>query len=201
MGRHGALRRVIGVAVTSVAIVAAGCSGAASSTAPSSSSTRPTTTMSTTTLPPTTTTTVPGVTGAVRVSIVGLPADLRRATIAYTFDVVLSNPSSSLVSGLAPVFQVVAPPCNCIQGTLERLDPSTGVWAPTSMPEGDGYDPASVATGPVDVPARGSTTVALRLRVAMTTAPKMATAQAFAVDVASHTQVGDTTTQTVRILP
>jgi hypothetical protein len=139
--------------------------------------------------------------GTLQVSIEGLPDDLLRASVAYTFHVVLHDASTAPIDGVAPVFQVVAQPCNCIQGSLERQDPTTGAWAPTPMPEGDGYDPASVATGPVSVPAGGSTTVALRLRVALTTAPKIATAQAFAVDVATHARIGTPAAQTVWILP
>lgn len=192
------------VAAVLVVAVAAGCTTSSTSSSPTSrprqATTRPVATRSPSTTPPTTTS-LPDSSGDVRVSITGLPTELQRATIAYTFHVVLENPSAAPVVGIAPVFQVVAPPCNCIEGTLERQDPMTGVWANTPMPEGDGYDPASVATGPVDIPAGGSVAVALRLRVALTTAPKQATAQAFGVDVARQTQIGATATQPVRILP
>ena len=102
-------------------------------------------------------------------------------------------------AGVAPLFQLVGPPCNCLAGTLERRDPTTGIWSPAPLPEGDGYNPLERAAGPVTIPAHASVTVDERITVSAANNPKAASAMAVAVRLADHAQVGATATVPVEI--
>ena len=179
----------------------AGCSSHASSTT-TKASTRPapSTSAAPTTSPVPTTSTPATATGPiVSVALADLPASIKRGSAPVSFRIVLSNAGDTDAIGVAPLFQLVGPPCNCVAGTLERRDPSTGAWTPAPLPEGDGYDPLERAEGPVIVPAHGSVSIEERITVSASNNPKAATALGYAVNLADHRQLGPVASLPVEI--
>jgi len=172
----------------------AGCSARAATTTSSLATTRsstsavPARSLATTTTAMTTTTTTAGAT-TVSVALDGLPSSIRRGAGPVAFRIVLTNDGDAPVAA-APLFELVGPPCNCVAGSLERLDRGRGVWLPAPLPEGDGYDPLERAEGPEAIAPHASVTIDERITVSAANAPKAATALAYAVDVATHRQLG-----------
>lgn len=181
----------------------AGCSSHASSTSTTTkASTRPapSTSAAPTTSPVPTTSTPATTTGPiVSVALADLPASIKRGSAPVSFRIVLSNAGDTDAIGVAPLFQLVGPPCNCVAGTLERRAPSTGAWTPAPLPEGDGYDPLERAEGPVTVPAHGSVSIEERITVSAANNPKAATALGYAVNLADHRQLGPVSSLRVEI--
>ena len=169
--------------------LAAGCSSHAATVTTTQRSTtttapqRPTTTTS-----PSTTTTAPAG-PSVSVSLEGLPASIRRGSGPIGFRIVLANSGDTAATSVAPLFQLVGPPCNCVAGTLERRDPRNGLWLPEPLPEGDGYDPLERAVGAVSIPAHASVTIDERITVLTANNPKAASALAYAVSLPDHRQL------------
>ena len=168
--------------------MAAGCSSPKPSKSSSSTTSAPERTTSTT-APTTTTTTTTDPAHPISVAIDGLPSTITRGSAPVVFRIVVSNSSDSAAFDVAPLFTLAGPPCNCVQGTLERQDPTTNIWAPAPFPQGDGYNPLERAEGGVIVPARGSVTIEMRLTVSSANPPKSATASASAVQLPEHTEL------------
>ena len=179
----------------------AGCSAHASSVSTSTHATTTAHAEVSRVPPPTSTTTTTTATAgpSVSVALSGLPASIRRGSGPVGFQIVLTNDGGADAVGIAPLFQLVGPPCNCLAGTLERRDPTTGIWSPAPLPEGDGYNPLERAAGPVTIPAHASVTVDERITVSAANNPKAASAMAVAVRLADHAQVGATATVPVEI--
>ena len=183
-----ALRSVSTPALLLALGLAAGCSShaaPATTSQPSAVSTAPVPA----TAPTTPTTTTPPAGPSISVALDGLPASIRRGAGPVAFRIVLTNGGDTQATSVAPLFQLVGPPCNCVAGTLERRDPSTGRWMPEPLPEGDGYDPLERAVGAVSIPAHTSVTIDERITVSTANNPKAASALAYAVSLPDHRQL------------
>ena len=168
--------------------LAAGCSShaaPATTSQPSAVSTAPVPA----TAPTTPTTTTPPAGPSISVALDGLPASIRRGAGPVAFRIVLANSGDTAATSVAPLFQLVGPPCNCVAGTLERRDPRNGLWLPEPLPEGDGYDPLERAVGAVSIPAHASVTIDERITVSTANNPKAASALAYAVNLPDHRQL------------
>lgn len=127
---------------------------------------------------------------AITVRLAGIPATIGAGGPAVEFTATLTNHSSVDASDIAPLFQIVGGPCNCAQGSLQRLDEARGTWEGTAMPEGDG-DPnfMAEANGGLDVPAGASVTVHYRLTLTSANPAKPLLARLYAVELPAFTEL------------
>jgi len=128
-------------------------------------------------------------------TIVGLPTHLTAGGPAVEFTAILSNHTASIARDVAPVFQIVGGACHCMNGSLQRLDVTTGVWHDVVMPEGDGYNPLVVAADGIDLAPGATATVHLRLTVSSNNVAEPALSILYAVALPSHSLVGQTSEQ------
>jgi hypothetical protein len=96
----------------------------------------------------------------------GIPATIAAGGAVVEFTATFTNSSGKSMHDVAPLFQIVGGPCNCVLGSLERFDSATSAWRPVPMPEGDG-DPDFLAraNGGVTLPQGAIVTFRYRLTV------------------------------------
>ncbi len=123
------------------------------------------------------------------VQLQGLPSTLKVGGPAVEFTAVISNPTATGYPAVAPLFQVVGGPCNCSDGSLQLLDPSTGAWRDAKMPSGDGGSPVSFAGSGTALPAHGSLTYHYRLALSAHNSAKDAFAMLYAIDTTAHQEL------------
>jgi hypothetical protein len=124
------------------------------------------------------------------VGLTGLNQALDAGSSPIPFQMTLTNDSPQSYADVAPLFQLVGGPCNCVQGSLQRLDQSVGQWAPAPMPEGDGYNPLSAASGGVNLAPGATMTIEYQLTLLSTNPGKTVQAIARAVQLPQDTQIG-----------
>ncbi|MFE9428018.1 hypothetical protein ACFYNO_34255 [Kitasatospora sp. NPDC006697] len=122
-------------------------------------------------------------------ALTGFPSTLTISGQPTEFTAVITNPTATDYPSVAPVFQVVADPCNCADGTLQELDPATGTWRAVTMPEGDGDSPDNAAGSGTAIPAHGSATFHYRLALTDHNATGKAFAMLYAIDTAAHREL------------
>jgi hypothetical protein len=132
--------------------------------------------------------------GAISAKLSGIPPTIKSGGPAIEFTATLTNHSTVSAANIAPLFQIVGGPCNCVQGTLQRFDPTTGTWNSAPMPEGDG-DPNYLATasGGVQIPPGTSVTIRYRLSLSAVNPAKPLAAILYAVALPMAIAVAHTT--------
>ena len=128
--------------------------------------------------------------GQLVVGLTGLPQAIDAGSSPIPFQMTLTNDSPQSYADVAPLFQMVGGPCNCVQGSLQRFDPSVGQWEPAPMPEGDGYNPVSAASGGVNLAPGATVTIEYQLTLLSTNPGKAVQAIARAVQLPQDTQIG-----------
>jgi hypothetical protein len=124
------------------------------------------------------------------VQLLGFPATITPGTGAVGFNVTLTNTGSSVLSDIAPLFQLVGGSCNCVLGSLEQLDSPAGTWQPAPMPEGDGNgDYLAEASGGFTIAPGHSVNVNYLLRLSAGNPAKAVTAILYAVQLPGHTEL------------
>jgi hypothetical protein len=128
------------------------------------------------------------------VKLLGFPASIAPGTGAVTFKVTLTNEGSSTLSDVAPLFQLVGGPCNCVLGSLEQRNSPAGAWRPAPMPEGDGNpNYLAEATGGFTIAPGHSITVSYLLKLAADNPAKAVTAIIYAVQLPGATELARAT--------
>jgi hypothetical protein len=130
------------------------------------------------------------------VQISGIPATIKAGdTVGFTATVV--NRGGVARGDVAPLFQIVGGPCGCAQGSLQRLNGTSGTWQAAPMPEGDGNpNYLATATGGITVPPRSAVTIHYRLTLSVANPPKLLTAVLYAVQLPAGLQLAISTTHT-----
>jgi hypothetical protein len=141
---------------------------------------------------------VPPDRAAVSATLTGFPSVVAAGTEVY-FTATLANHTTVDYADVAPLFQLVGGDCNCANGTLQRFDPASSTWQDAPMPEGDGYDPLTAATGGFDLPPGSSSTIRYRLDISANNTAKPAAATLYAVSMSDLRQLGTTATVATRI--
>ncbi|GAA1070698.1 hypothetical protein GCM10009665_78440 [Kitasatospora nipponensis] len=122
-------------------------------------------------------------------SLAGFPTALTPGGQPVDFTAVLTNPTATDYPSVAPLFQLVGGPCNCADGSLQLLDPATGLWHDVTMPNGDGGSPSSYAGPGVALSAHGSRTFQYRLTLSTRNSTKDAFAMLYAIDTGEHREL------------
>lgn len=112
-----------------------------------------------------------------------------------TFGARLTNNSQNEANGVAPVFQIVGGPCNCMKGALQ-MEGTDGQWHSVVMPEGDGANPLLSVSRGIRLAPGQTANFSYRLTLSSTNRPAAAQALLYAVDVVGHGQAGEASVST-----
>ncbi len=159
-----------------------------------SSSTPPVSTTGTApTVPAPPATTRPAV--PISVALIGFPATIVAGGPPVTFSARLTNNSQLVANAVAPVFQIVGGPCNCMKGALQ-IEGADGQWHSVVMPEGDGQNPLLYTSGSMQLIPGQTATASYRLTLSAANRPGPALALLYAVDTTGHGQAGEASVPT-----
>ena len=123
--------------------------------------------------------------------IVGLPKHLVAGGPVIEFSATFTNRTHSVQRNIAPVFQMVGGRgCNCVSGSLQRLDPRSGKWHAVMLVTGDGFDPIAVASNGVDIAAGATATFHFKLTLGFMNTDGRARSTLYAVALPGLRQVG-----------
>lgn len=131
----------------------------------------------------------------ISVTLVGFPSAIVAGGPSVTFGARLTNNSQNEANGVAPVFQIVGGPCNCMKGALQ-MEGTDGQWHSVVMPEGDGANPLLSASRGIRLAPGQTANFSYRLTLSSTNRPAAAQALLYAVDVVGHGQAGEASVST-----